>query len=422
MNKTFATGFVKGARHWERAERGTTLVELMVAVAVFIVISTVAFSLLNSQQNASIGANGRVGLNMALRNTASMLQMDLANAGNGYYQATQATNMAVGGLGVTLTNNVVAATSGSGCYTAPTGSAALGTYGANCFDQLNIIQVDSTYPVLTATDSTGGTGIGLNCSLTSSGHAYGNASAALASNPYKIGDQLLFVQNSTATPQQYTSVVLTQIPTVTGSLVYFTFQPTISTTNSNGTFNGVNTVGVNDPLNITTCSGVTPCPPNSVPAANVLLTNKFCAGGSATQGDWIIKLAPVTYHVQSLTDYAGNQNPTLTRTQGGVTTNVMEQVIGFKVGGTIWNDPTTSPDQSAYNYDASSYTLNPGSTGANNGANAYEFTLLRSIRVSLIGRTAPVYTQNYTYRNTFDQGPYQIQGTVVVVNPRNMNF
>ncbi len=421
MNKAFATGFVTGERRKERVERGTSLIELMVAVAVFIVISTAAFLLLNQQQNASIGVNGRVGLNLALRNSVSMLQMDLANAGSYYYQIA---NNPSGALGVTLVNNVVTAGSGSGCYTAPTGASIIGTYGASCFDTLNIIQVDSTYPVLNATDSTGGVGTA-NCSQTNSGNAYGQLGALNAATlPYKIGDQLLLIQNG---GQQYTSVILTAVPTVSGNAIKFTFHPTTSTTVVAGgpltagtVISGVNTLQY-DPLNISACSNTTPCPPTSV--GTVYLTQQFCGGGSAGIGDFIFKLAPITYTVNSAaTDYAGNQNPTLQRTQGGVTTNVMEQVIGFKVGGTVWNDPTTSPNQTYYNYDASSYTLDPGSTGANNGANAYQFTLLRSIRVSLIGRTAPVYTHNYVYRNTFDNGPYQVQGSVIVVNPRNMNF
>ncbi len=412
-----------GARR-DTAERGTTLLELMIAVAIFLLISTSAFMMLNQQQNASTGLNGQVGLNMALRNTLSMLQMDLANAGSNYYQDT---NISTSALGVTMVNHVVASTSGSGCYTAATGGAPLGNYGTNCFDQLNIIQVDSTYPVVNATDSTGANGTG-NCSDTNTGVAYGQAGVlnpasltpttetlAQTAAFYKVGDQLLLIRNNGTL---FTSVVLTAVPTVSGSAVKFTFNATTTTTNSVGTFKGINAT---DPLNIAACSGTTPCPPNSVPAANVRLTNSFCGGGGVgvVAGDWILKLAPITYQVNSSAkDYAGNQNPTLTRTANGVTSTVMEQVIGFKVGGSIWNDPNSlGVDITNYNYDSSSYTLNPGVASAN----AYDFTLLRSIRISMIGRTVPVYTKNYVYRNTFDSGPYQVQGAAVVVNPRNMN-
>lgn len=410
---------------WSRAEnkrpapteRGTTIVELMVAIAIFAVISTAAFTMLNKQQNASMGLNGQVGLNMALRSTVAILQMDLANAASYYYQNS---GLNVGALGVTMVNHVVP--TGTSCYTAATGSALLGTYGANCFDQLNVIQVDSTYPTVNATDSTGANGTG-NCSNTNNGVAYGQAGVltngtaltlAQTAASYKVGDELFLMKN---TGLAFTAVVLTAVPTVSGSAVRFSFN---ATTTSNGV-SGVNTLA-NDPLNITACSGTTPCPPASVTGTNIYLTNSFCGGGGVgvVAGDWILKLAPITYQVNSsATDYAGNQNPTLTRTQGGVTSNVMEEVIGFKVGGSIWNDPASATtDVTSYNYDSSTYTLNPGTTGAN----AFNFTLLRSIRISLIGRTAPSYTKNYVFRNTFDGGPYQVQGAAVVVNPRNMNF
>ncbi len=409
MNKTFATQLDIGAGRGERAERGTTLLELMIAVAVFIVISAASFLLLNQQQNASIGLNGRMGLNMSLRNTVSLLEMDLANAGSNYFQDT---NISTGALAVTMINHVVPATSGNGCYTPPTGGAPFGNYGTNCFDQLNIIQVDNSSPVVNATDNTGGSGTG-NCTLTTTGKMYGQAGIMNPASPapttltlaqtvsyYHVGDQLLLVKNGGAA---YTSVVLTAVPTVSGSAVLFTF----NATNPNGS-NALGPSG--DPLNITACSGATPCPPASV------TTSKFAT--SFCGNDWILKLAPITYQVISTNDYANNQDPILTRTQGGVTTNVMEQVIGFKVGGSIWQDPDSlGTDVTNYNYDSSSYTLDPLTAGVN----AYDFTLLRSIRVSLIGRTAPVYTKNYVYRNTFDSGPYQVQGAAVVVNPRNMN-
>ncbi len=432
MNRAYASGFGEGKKHRKQTEWGTTLLELMVAVAVFIVISTAAFTLLNSQQNASIGVNGRVGMNMALRNTISMLQMDLANAGSYYFQASNQSNAA---LGVTMLNRVVAATSGCtqgstcGCYTA---GSPFGTYGQNCFDTLNIISIDATAPVVPLTNSTGPVGPSVSGSTylspgTGTTSIYGGLgvtnvgtstqttlTAAATAAAFNAGDQLLLLKAGGA---QYTSVILTAKPTVNASgLVQFTFQSTSSTGSNSLTY---------DPLNISACSGTTPCPASSATAAGT--TSQVTTSFNGT--DSLMRLNYITYTVNySNTDYSGNQNPILTRqtTIAGVTTaaaTVMEQVIGFKVGGSVHNDPdaTLGLDTTNYNYDSSSYTLNPASVGANNGANAYNFTLLQSIRVSLLARTAPVYTKNYVYRNTFDGGPYQVQGAAVVVSPRNMN-
>ncbi len=92
---------------------------------------------------------------------------------------------------------------------------------------------------------------------------------------------------------------------------------------------------------------------------------------------------------------------------------MIEQVIGFKIGAAIWNAPDTQPK---YNYDASSYTdITPNDM-------AYNFSLVRAVRVSLIGRTTPSADPNYKFRNAFDNGAYQVQGTAVVVNPRDMSM
>jgi type II secretory pathway pseudopilin PulG len=416
-----------------RRQLGTTLVELIIAVALFAIISGAAFTMMNSQQNAASSLTGVVGLNMALRSTAAMLQMDLANAGSGYYQNV---SVSTGPVGVTVLNHFVA--TGQSCYTSSTS-----TYGPNCFDELSVIAVDSTYPIVNATDTTGGTDPNNNCSNTDSGTAYGQlgytinpstgaqtalASLAATASSYKIGDQLLLVSLTGVLnqPQQYTSVVLTAVPTVnsTGKAVIFTFQPTT---------NGSNTLA-NDPLNISACSGASPCPPATVAAAGnpSQLTNSYCGN------DYILKLAPITYQVcagpgSPTTPYTCDQsstspditNPKLIRYANGAGSVVMEQVIGFKVGGSVWNDPYSASigDITNYNYDSSTYSLTYGTSGAN----AYDFTRLRSVRVSLIGRTTPAFTgntnvvNNYVFRNGFDHGPYQVQGTALVVNPRNMN-
>jgi len=93
---------------------------------------------------------------------------------------------------------------------------------------------------------------------------------------------------------------------------------------------------------------------------------------------------------------------------------VAEQVIGFKLGASIWND-SNGTDQ--YYFDASAY---PNADGT--GTDPYNYTLVRSIRVSLIGRTTPIVDPTYSFRNTFDNGAYQIQAVSVVVNPRNLSM
>jgi prepilin-type N-terminal cleavage/methylation domain-containing protein len=372
-----------------RRDKGFSLLELMVAVAIFILASASSLMLFSRLDTTANQQQGMVGLNIGIRNAVGQLQLDLANAGTGYYVGY---NIPSWPVGVTVINNVPAA--GTSCYNATTNS-----YTANCFDQINILAVanSTTYPPINATDSTGANGTS-NCSNTSKGVAYGQAATGLTlaatAAKYVSGAQLLFL---TSTGQSLTAVVLTQAPTVVGSAVKFTF----NATNTDGTNTGANWK-TNDPLDITACDGNT-CPtPNN-------FGDQFCGG------DWILQLAPITYQVST----ANQRDPQLQRVQGGTTTVVMDQILGFKVGVTIWNSVTDSlPTQ--YNYNAAQYNAN--NTSPPPYDSAYLFSRVRSVRVSLIARTQPSTDPSFTFRNPFDGGPYVVQGASVVVNPRNLSM
>jgi len=118
--------------------QGFTLLELLIASAVFLLVAGAAFTLFNKQELASEVVQGQAGLNIALRNAATQLQIDLANAGSGYFQGLNVPSWPVG---VTIVNNWV--TPGTSCYNSTTS-----TYGASCFDQINIIAAanPASYP------------------------------------------------------------------------------------------------------------------------------------------------------------------------------------------------------------------------------------------------------------------------------------
>ena len=406
------------------APRGFSLIELLVASAVFILIAGAAFTLFAKQQLSSEVVQGQAGLNLALRNAGTQLQVDLANAGSYYYQADSA-NIPGWPIGVSIINNVPAA--GTSCYTASTS-----TYGTNCFDQLNIISAadpgspsnptdPNAFPAVHATSSGGGNNVSTDCSTTSTdvggGLAYAYAQAATGltldqtAQKFKLNDQLLFVDS---TGSFITTAVLTADATHPSgvSAVRFTFKKT----NTDGS-NPYSASTPQDPLHITDCMGNTPC------TVNNKLQAQFCAN------DWILKLAPITYQV----DTSSSSNPTLTRKVGnGTPVTVMEQVIGFKVGAAIWNaatgtdtdDSTCSPTSALicpFNYDAKTY-WNTSTGWPATPDMRYNYSLVRAVRVSLIGRTTPNNDPNYKFRNAFDSGPYQVQGTAVVVNPRDLSM
>ena len=369
-------------------DRAFSLFELMVAMAVFLVVGASAFILFSQQQTSANQQRGLVGLNIGIRNAMAQLQLDLANAGTGYYVGA---NIPSWPVGVTIVNNVPAA--GTSCYDSTTG-----TYTATCFDQLNVLTAANsvTPPVpINATDKTGGTSGTANCSDTSTGTAYGQAASGLtlaqtAAN-YQQGNQLLFLNGKGS---KMTAVILTQAPTVYNSAaVMFTFNPT----NTDGTNTGPNWQ-TNDPLDIAACNGG-PCTTTSG------FGKQYCGG------DWILTLYPISYYV----NFSNPNDPQLMRQQAGNTVVVMDQVIGFKVGATTWNNVTDTM-KTQYNYNASTYTVSSPNDSA------YMFSLVRSVRVSLIGRTKPSTDPSFTFRNPFDGGPYLVQGASVVVDPRNLSM
>jgi prepilin-type N-terminal cleavage/methylation domain-containing protein len=338
--------------------QGFSLIELMVAMAVFLVITGAAFALLNQHQPIFNRQQNMAGLNISMRNAVAQMQLDLSNAGTGFYVGA---NIPGWPVGITVKNS----NPGSGCNNATTH-----TYGANCFDSLNVIAVDANTPPAHVAKN------GTTCDSTSSSVLFatpvGSTTLAQLAAAYHTDDQILVVKSDGS---QFTTAKLTRNGQVTGAKVQLQHRPTHG--------DGTNT-STDDPLGISTN------------ASNKLGIN-FC------ELDWVLKLAPIQYSV----DASNTSNPRLTRRQGGTTTVLAEQVIGFKVGAATWNS-VADTDSISYSFDSSSY--------------GQDYTLVRSVRISLIGRTTPVTEPAYKFRNTFDQGPYQIQGVSVVVNPRNLSM
>jgi hypothetical protein len=67
-----------------------------------------------------------------------------------------------------------------------------------------------------------------------------------------------------------------------------------------------------------------------------------------------------------------------------------------------------STESFTYDYQASDYS--------------YDFTVVRAVRVTIIGRTKPSTDPTYTYHNPFDNGKYQIRGSSIIVDPRNLTM
>jgi prepilin-type N-terminal cleavage/methylation domain-containing protein len=363
---------------------GFTLVELLVAMGIFGVISGAAFGLLSQNTPLFNQQQIQAALNISTRNAVAQIQTDIVNGGSGYYATVNVPGWPVG---VVITNNVVA--SAGDCHSGI-------TYSASCFDSLTVIVADpATIPVnpvasttgLIATSSTTGS---TNTNLYSTIYVLpptGVTAATYAAN-FFVGDQILLERYDGS---YYTTVKLTAVGTaVFGGQTYVLL--------THGTLTAVN--GTNAAADDVTGMSV-----NSSDETNSQFANT----------DWVIRLRPVEYDV----DLSVPSDPKLRRTvlekghtpaTDGVT--LSEQVIGFKVGAALVNGTTSTP---TYNFDSSTFKVTALAAG-------YDYTMVRSVMISLVGRTPPVEDPTYVFRNSFDGGPYQIQGVSVVVNPRNMSL
>lgn len=347
-----------------RASTGFSLLEMLVAMLMFTIVAGAAFSLFQRQAPVYSQQISTAGMSVGLNNAISQIQMNLVNAGTGEFVGSGMPNAP---LGVVITNST-----STSCNT-----AATYTYTSACFDKLTIITaaaapVPALNPAATVSTTSG--------SLTAT-PAAGDTAATDASY-FKSGDELLLVNNQGS---QVNAVVLTANASVVGTTVQMTFTPP----------------NANDPMGIT--------------------TNSFSKiGTSFATTDWIVKLNSITYQVDTTTNA---NDPTLTSTSytdsAGTPVQVADQVIGFKVGAALWNSYTSTTTD--YVYNASQYTATT-STSSTPVSDPYDYLLVRSVRVSLIGRTAPSQNGTNVFRNGFDGGPYQIQGASIIVNPRNMSM
>ena len=365
--KTLSTPAVSGKAGRVRGKRsGFTLIELMVALALFLVVAGSAFSLFQAHAPLYSQQQKLSGLNIALRNAITQMQIDVVNAGDGYYPGL---NIAAWPTGVTVLNQQPGGT----CY-----DAAAHTYAASCFDTLNVITADAKTPPAhpdpggSSTVSTDTSSI-LFVDVPPSPIWTGTAAAYAAS--FHANDNILVLK---ADGSQMAVTTLTMDGQLAGTSVQLQHNPTGTSTSD---LLGITTFLLNN--------------------SNDAFRNKL--GTTFNNNDWVLRLATVTYGV----DASDPTDPKLTRTQGNGSPDIVaDQIVGFKVGASLWSG-TDSGD---------TYTF------ANYGYNGYDPSQIRSLRISLIGRTPPNTTAGRALNNSFDGGNYLIQGISIVINPRNLSM
>src|SRR5690242_9442365 len=81
---------------------GFSLVELMVAMAIFLVVGGAAVELAKKHVPLFTSQQSQTGLNLAMRNGVAQMQIDVVNAGTGYYQGV---NIPSWPIGITVLNS-----------------------------------------------------------------------------------------------------------------------------------------------------------------------------------------------------------------------------------------------------------------------------------------------------------------------------
>lgn len=361
-----------------RAASGFSLVELLITLAVFFVIAGAAFSLAIKHLPVFTSQQNQAGLNFSLRNAAAQIQIDTANAGSGFYPSADVISWPV------AVSIAPGSDSETNCY-----DSGSNTYSQECFDTLTILRADPNTPPAQI-DKNGGPDCSPSIANASTlfVRPVGTTDADLADH-YKTNDRLLLISAANG-GNTITSVKLTKDGQVTGGKVKLEHNPT-------GT-DGTNTA-TDDPYLITTT------PNNKVGAG-------FC------DGDWVVKLSPAVFSV----DASDPTNPKLARLhpddpkcQPGAATPynpqciIAEQVIGFKIGAQIF-DPDASLDPN----DCKPYCYKPASYGS-------DWSQIRAVRMTIIGRTQPNHSPG-AHKNTFDNGPYNIDAISIVVSPRTLSM
>ena len=116
-----------------RSALGFTLIELLVAMTVFVVVAGTAFSVFDKHMQMVTRQENLSGVNLALRNAAGQLQMDLSKSGQNLLAGIGNSQVSFS-AGVVVNNNVPLAQGGNAATCAPSGAMYSYPVPSACFD------------------------------------------------------------------------------------------------------------------------------------------------------------------------------------------------------------------------------------------------------------------------------------------------
>jgi type II secretory pathway pseudopilin PulG len=371
---------------------GFTLVELMMAMLVFMIVGGAAVSLIKKHVPLYATEQNQAGMNIGVRNAVAQMQMDVVNAGSGFYPGA---NMPFFPVGITIVNS-----GNTGCFDATTFNYT------GCFDRLNVITADDTIPPAHPSGNALGTAqldtTSTTLFLTFPGVTPAPTAAKLATwanNVFVAGTELLLIQGGTdfnnSTPRMTVVTLTSAVGTVSGNAI----QVAHTATGAGGA-----PPAIPDPMGIITSGD------------SDQLTNSFDPAQ-----DYVIRLSAITYGI----DASNPSNPKLVRVPYGTNPDlagaqnvIAEQIIGFKVGAwsSVYSPGKVPPKDYSFNASAAN-----GPNPLLNGYNS-DWTSIKAVRIDLTARTPFNSDPASTFRNSLDGGPYQVQKISIVINPRNLSM
>jgi len=420
--------------------------ELLVAMAIFLIIGGTAFALFNQHASLATRQQNLSAVNIGLRNGMAQLQMDLSGAGQNLLAGipSAAGIVPTFSLGVVIQNNVPGAAGVKACT--PNKSDWSYPISSACYDSLTIYNVKActtaggkTSPVLVINDP----GASAHENLATSSIMFTDdpanpGDATTLTNDatcFKNGDEVLVIQFAT-----------NGTPLTCGNGQSNSYCMTVVTLTQDGAKVGQPAVRLqHNPTGA--YGGAAGCPGSSCSDALGIVGNgKFgnALGQGFDNGAYVVNLGSgadsITYAVMA--NPANTADPQLARCIGASCTStnstaITDQVIGFKVGAALWDNAQVNPtDLANYYYDASKYCSDSIVASAGpppvyvdctaaspSPLDPYDFTLVRSVRISMIARTAPRTDQTLRgFVNGFDQGPYLVQQASVAVDLRNLTI
>ena len=418
--KTGISSNSESLRGLSHAKQGFSLVELMIAMAVFVLVAGAAFSLFGQQASVATQQQTLSGVNIGLRNAMSQVEMDMAGGGGNLLAGVP--NASPFYLSVIVNNNVA----GVAANCAPDTTTWAYPIASACFDSLTILSPNNSLVKPCGAAQAPALALTASANLSAATTAQANDAINAGNNAaditcFKSGDEILFLQPATAAACDVSGVAIHYCMNVA--------KLTADATVVGGVINlQVNATGAqsSDPLGIIYQAG-----------GGTYFTNSL-ADNFPSPSSYAVNLGTgsnaVTYAV--LANAANASDPQLMRCPGTACTNanaqvVTDQVIGFKVGADLWNGRpvgATGTDIANYNYKGTTYCTD-AIAGVDCTANPpaaydpYDFTLVRAVRVSLIGRTTPNTdkTVHTVFLNGFDNGPYLVQQASAVVDLRNLS-